>query len=312
MLCERAGGRDGMKTRIPHRGDYNKHLNFVLVARACVVVADSVATVVVVDDDDVVFVIVVVVNKSAVLCVKEVGIGESLIGFILDVVSDKFCLGGVPAMSGFDRRTMEMEEYWYGLQDCRRGLWKLFLVMITLFNKWNALAVRSKVLKTMKAPIFVYYQRDNFYRNHHRFRRNTIECKESRIGEQPIEVPSNVKVARHTTSFATQEKDSFELPLVRPSVHEKDTDNAVAFEQGANYAATGATTSNTLILEASEILDPLSNALFEAQFECQGAETWDEAAIVTMPTIKEHCTDIKKVHFLLFADGIHNVWVKKA
>nr|GFA14958.1 appr-1-p processing [Tanacetum cinerariifolium] len=36
----------------------------------------------------------------------------------------------------------------------------------------------------------------------------------------------------------------------------------------------------------------------------------DEAAIVTMPTIKEHCIDIKKVHFLHFADGIHNFRVK--
>ncbi|GKE70391.1 Appr-1-p processing, partial [Tanacetum coccineum] len=38
----------------------------------------------------------------------------------------------------------------------------------------------------------------------------------------------------------------------------------------------------------------------------------DEAAIVAISTIKEHCIDIKEVHFVLFADDIYNVWVKKA
>ncbi|GKB50120.1 putative ribonuclease H-like domain-containing protein, partial [Tanacetum coccineum] len=38
----------------------------------------------------------------------------------------------------------------------------------------------------------------------------------------------------------------------------------------------------------------------------------DEAVIVAMSTIKEHYIDINEVHFLLFADGIYNVWVEKA
>ncbi|GJR29215.1 hypothetical protein Tco_1105447 [Tanacetum coccineum] len=38
----------------------------------------------------------------------------------------------------------------------------------------------------------------------------------------------------------------------------------------------------------------------------------DEAVIVAMSITKEHCIDIKEVHFLLFADGIYNVWVKMA
>lgn len=37
-----------------------------------------------------------------------------------------------------------------------------------------------------------------------------------------------------------------------------------------------------------------------------------EAATVAISTIKEHCNDIKEVHFVLFADDIYNVWVQKA
>nr|XP_043611093.1 macro domain-containing protein VPA0103 isoform X2 [Erigeron canadensis] len=39
---------------------------------------------------------------------------------------------------------------------------------------------------------------------------------------------------------------------------------------------------------------------------------FDEAATVAISTIKEHCSDIKEVHFVLFEDNIYNVWVKKA
>ncbi|KAL8224077.1 hypothetical protein R6Q57_019552 [Mikania cordata] len=39
---------------------------------------------------------------------------------------------------------------------------------------------------------------------------------------------------------------------------------------------------------------------------------YDEAATVAMSTIKEHCNDIKEVHFVLFSDDIFNVWLKKA
>nr|GFA08726.1 appr-1-p processing [Tanacetum cinerariifolium] len=39
---------------------------------------------------------------------------------------------------------------------------------------------------------------------------------------------------------------------------------------------------------------------------------FDEAATVAISTIKEHCNDIKEVHFVLFADDIYKVWVEKA
>ncbi|KAI3815940.1 hypothetical protein L1987_15624 [Smallanthus sonchifolius] len=39
---------------------------------------------------------------------------------------------------------------------------------------------------------------------------------------------------------------------------------------------------------------------------------YDEAATVAISTIKEHCYAIKEVHFVLFADDICNVWLKKA
>ncbi|GKA95552.1 ribonuclease H-like domain-containing protein [Tanacetum coccineum] len=51
-----------------------------------------------------------------------------------------------------------------------------------------------------------------------------------------------------------------------------------------------------------------ANSVFDNHFRYP----FDEAAIVAMSTIKEHCIDINKVHFVLFADGIYNVWVKKA
>lgn len=39
---------------------------------------------------------------------------------------------------------------------------------------------------------------------------------------------------------------------------------------------------------------------------------FDEAATVAISTIRDNCNDIKEVHFVLFADDIYNVWVKKA
>ncbi|MFS8002408.1 putative Macro domain-containing protein [Helianthus anomalus] len=39
---------------------------------------------------------------------------------------------------------------------------------------------------------------------------------------------------------------------------------------------------------------------------------YEEAATVAISTIKEHCNAIKEVHFVLFADDIYNVWLKKA
>ncbi|KAL7589524.1 hypothetical protein Lser_V15G36076 [Lactuca serriola] len=39
---------------------------------------------------------------------------------------------------------------------------------------------------------------------------------------------------------------------------------------------------------------------------------FDEAATVAISTIRDHCNDIKEVHFVLFSDDIYNVWVKKA
>ncbi|KAI3815941.1 hypothetical protein L1987_15625 [Smallanthus sonchifolius] len=39
---------------------------------------------------------------------------------------------------------------------------------------------------------------------------------------------------------------------------------------------------------------------------------YNEAATVAISTIKEHCNAIKEVHFVLFADDIYNVWLKKA
>ncbi|XP_071686386.1 uncharacterized protein [Rutidosis leptorrhynchoides] len=39
---------------------------------------------------------------------------------------------------------------------------------------------------------------------------------------------------------------------------------------------------------------------------------FDDAATVAISTIKEHCNDIKEVHFVLFLDDIFNVWLKKA
>ncbi|KAM0041861.1 putative Macro domain-containing protein [Helianthus debilis subsp. tardiflorus] len=39
---------------------------------------------------------------------------------------------------------------------------------------------------------------------------------------------------------------------------------------------------------------------------------YEEAATVAISTIKEHCNAIKEVHFVLFADDIFNVWLKKA
>ncbi|PWA38792.1 SGNH hydrolase-type esterase domain-containing protein [Artemisia annua] len=57
------------------------------------------------------------------------------------------------------------------------------------------------------------------------------------------------------------------LPLVPPYVHEKETDNAVVFRQGVNYAVAGATALNSQILEARGIVNPMTNASLEVQLE---------------------------------------------
>ncbi|PWA38793.1 SGNH hydrolase-type esterase domain-containing protein [Artemisia annua] len=61
--------------------------------------------------------------------------------------------------------------------------------------------------------------------------------------------------------------ESLGLPLVPPYVHEKKIDNAVAFAQGVNYAVAGATALNSSVLAARGILNPLTNASLEVQFE---------------------------------------------
>ncbi|XP_017984117.1 PREDICTED: macro domain-containing protein VPA0103 isoform X1 [Theobroma cacao] len=39
---------------------------------------------------------------------------------------------------------------------------------------------------------------------------------------------------------------------------------------------------------------------------------FEEAATVAISTVKEYANDIKEVHFVLFADGIYNIWLNKA
>ncbi|GKB45360.1 SGNH hydrolase-type esterase domain-containing protein, partial [Tanacetum coccineum] len=61
--------------------------------------------------------------------------------------------------------------------------------------------------------------------------------------------------------------ESLGFPFIPPYLHDIETDNAVVFRQGVNYAVAGATALNSSVLAARGILNPLTHASLEVQLE---------------------------------------------